>query len=48
MRINTGCALNLLILPFLMTTAAAASETVDDAKEAVVDAKDAQAAEAVD
>ena len=48
MRINTGCVLNLLILAFLVNAAAAASETVDDAKEAVVDAKDAQAAEAVD
>ena len=48
MRINTGRVLNLLILAFLVNAAAAASETVDDAKEAVVDAKDAQAAEAVD
>lgn len=48
MRINTGCVLNLLILAFLVNAAAAASETADDAKEAVVDAKDAQAAEAVD
>ena len=48
MRINTGCALNLLILPFLMTTAAAADDAVNDTKKAAVDAKDAQAADAVD
>ena len=45
MRINTGCVLNLLILPFLVTTAAAVDDAVDDAKEA---ARDAQTAEAVD
>jgi lipoprotein NlpI len=48
MRINTGRVLHLLILPFLMTTAVAADAAVDDAEEVAVDAKDAQAAEAVD
>jgi lipoprotein NlpI len=48
MRINTGRVLNLLVLPFLMTTSAAADDAVDDAKKAAVGAKDAQAADAVD
>ena len=48
MRINTGHVLHLLILPFLMTNAVAADAAVDDAEEVAVDAKDAQAAEAVD
>jgi hypothetical protein len=48
MRINADCILSLLVLAFLVTTAAVADEAVDKAQNATGDAKDTKAAEVTD
>ena len=48
MRTNAGCILDLLMLAFLVTTAAAADEAVDKSQNAASDAKDIKLAEAAD
>ncbi len=48
MRINADCILSLLVLAFLVTTAAVADEAVEKAQNATGDAKDTKAAEATD